>query len=249
MGNFIGIIIDAVIVAVSVLIVVTSRKRGAVKTIMSLLSGVAALLLSYAFTPVLSAYLKNKFFLEKFAKSIMDTVASLSSAGKDAAENVIYDVSRLVENSQFLSVVEKYGGDPDKIGDTLSAVTDTGYTAVEQVSYAVADPIAKAVSDVVAFGAIFVISLIVLKIVTLIVSAVFKLPVLKTLDKTLGGIFGIITAVLFVLVFAMVVNTVSDVLTGAASATFPENFPEKSLILRFLSKYNAVEALADFFSF
>ena len=103
----VGLIIDIIIVAVTVIMIVVSCKRGIVKTVMSLVSGVASLFLAYAFTPMLSAILKEKVFLRKFAEGITDTVASLSEAGKNAADKVMYDISGLMENSQFLSLLEK----------------------------------------------------------------------------------------------------------------------------------------------
>lgn len=247
--SLVGLIIDALIIVVAVLIVVSGRKRGAVKTIMSLVSGVASFLVACTFTPALSVWLQEKFFLDKLAQGIMKTVASLAQSGKDAAQNIIYDVSGLMENSQFLSVLEKYGADPDKTASTISGISDTTHAAVEKVSYAVAEPISKTVSDIAAFVVLFVLSLLVLKLITFVISKVFQLPVLRTLDRTLGLVFGVITAVFFILVFAMIINNVADILTTAAPATFPENFPEKSLILRFLSKYNVISYITEKISF
>ncbi|MDD6094992.1 MAG: CvpA family protein [Clostridia bacterium] len=247
--TLVGFVIDLIIVAVCLFVIFRSRKRGAVKTLMSLVSGIASLFVAYAFTPALSAFLKEKVFLEKLAESIMNTVASLAQSGVDAAQNAIYDVSKLIDNPQFLSVLDRYRADPGQTADMISGINDTSYAAVEKVSYAVAEPIAKVISDITAFALIFIVSLIVLKIVTMIVSAVFELPVLRTLDKTLGTVFGIVMAAFFVLVFAMIINNTADILTSAAPATFPKNFPQESLILRLLSKYNIIGIITEKISF
>lgn len=247
--SLVGLIIDALIIGVCILMIASGQRRGAVKTIMSLISGIASFLIACTFTPTLSVYLQEKIFLDKLAQSIMNTVASLAQSGKDAAQNMIYDVSGLMQNSQFLSVLDKYGADPDKTSQTISEINDTTHAAVEKVSYAVAEPISKTVSDIAAFALLFVLSLIVLKLITFVISKVFQMPVLRTLDRTLGLVFGIASAAFFVLVFAMIVNNFADILTTAAPTTFPENFPEKSLILRFLSKYNIISYITEKISF
>ncbi len=244
-----GIVIDAVIIAVCIIIVLINRKRGAVKSLMSLLSGIASLLIAYVFTPALSAFLKEKLFLDKLAQSIMDTVASLAQSGKDAAANVMYDVSGLMKDSQFLSVLERFRADPETTGKAIAGIGDSTHAAVEKVSYAVAEPISKAISDVVAFALIFIVSLIILKILTAIISAAFKLPVLKTLDKAAGTVIGIIAALFFVLVFAMIVNDLSDLIVGAAPSSFPNDIASQSLILRFLSKFNVISFLTEHIAF
>ncbi len=236
-----GIVIDIVIIAISLLIVFISRKRGAVKTVMSFVSGIASLLIAYVFTPSLSEWLQRNLFLDKLANSIMKTVASLAQSGKEA----VYDVSKLMEDSRFLSVLERFGADPAETGKTIAAISDKSHGAVEKVSYAVAAPISKTVSDITAFAVIFILSLIVLKIVTLIISGVFELPVLRDIDKTVGTVFGVISAVFFILVFAMIINNTAEVLTTAAPSTFPENFPEKSLILHTLAKYNVISFITE----
>lgn len=241
----VGLIIDIIIVAVTVIMIVVSCKRGIVKTVMSLVSGVASLFLAYAFTPMLSAILKEKVFLRKFAEGITDTVASLSEAGKNAADKVMYDISGLMENSQFLSLLEKYKADPAQTEDIISNMTDTGSGAVEKVSYAVADNLSETVSDITAFIIIFVVSLIVLKLLTLLICAVFKLPGLKEADKTAGLVLGIVTSVFFILVFSMMINNVSGLLTSISPSTFPENFADQSYILHFLSKYNVISFITE----
>ena len=244
-----GIITDALIIFITALIIIVSVKRGAVKTILTLVSGIASLLAAYAFTPMLSPYLYEKFFLSKMTASISDTVASLCESGKDAAENMVYDVSKLLGNSQFASLLEKYGGDPQKTENVISGISDSTRGAVDKVAESVASPISGIISDITAFLLIFVAALIVFKLITVVIGTVFKIPVLKTIDKTAGLIVGIAAALFFVLVFAMLVSTASEILTKTAPSSFPDDVAEHSLILRVLSKYNIITKITEALGF
>ena len=63
-----------------------------------------------------------------------------------------------------------------------------------EISKAIAAPSASAMSNVVSYFIIFVAALIILKIITIVLSAVFELPVLRTLNRTAGLVFGILCA-------------------------------------------------------
>ena len=236
-------ILDILIVVICVITIVISWKRGLFKSIMSLCSGVAALLVAYAFTPAVASFLKAKVFLSAIAGGVVDTLASMAKTGAEGAGAVVYDLSKLLENDQFLSILNQYGASSEKITEMIAAANDGSREAVEAVAYAVADPIASLLSRVIAFFGLFIVALIVLKLLTLVIGLFFKLPVLKQTDRTLGLVFGVFTALLFVWVFSAAVGNILGALSAIAPGTFDPAMLERSILLRFFATYNPVELI------
>ena len=231
-----GIIIDLAALIFVVLSIVFGVRRGAFKMLMSLVCVVTALLLSYAFSPTLSAKLYNGFFREKTADAITDTVASLCESGTDNEDNALYDVSLLKDDGQFISILEKFGADTDKVFGLIDEITETGRGAVVKISYSLSSGVAEKISDVTAFSLIFVVSVIILRIITAVVGIVFRLPILKTLNKSVGGVLGGAAALFFVAVCAVLLNCFSDTLSGMAG--WSQTLSEKSVVMNLASRIN-----------
>ena len=170
-----GLVFDAIVVIIAIIMIVTGYKRGLFKSIMTLISGIAALMLSYAFTPWLSDILNKKFFLNKLAGGITDTLASLSENGINTANEAMYDVSKLIGDSGFTSIAERYGSNNAASEKAISSISDSSHTAVEKAAEIVARPIATTVSDITAFIVIFVVSLVLLKVLTFLIDKIFKI--------------------------------------------------------------------------
>ena len=238
-------VLDIIIVALCVLTILVSYKRGFFKSVMSLCSGIAALLVAYTFTPQLALIVKEKFLLDKIAGGVVDTLASMARTGAEGAQNVVYDLSKLLENSQFLSILDQYGANSDAIKDLIQSTNDGSHAAVEQVAYAVADPIAGTLASIVVFIGLFLASLLVLRLVTWAIGIIFTLPVLRGVDKILGLVFGIVSALLFVWIFAMVAAAALDAIASVAPGTIDPDILEDSVLLKFFARYNPVEAITN----
>lgn len=236
-----GFILDIVLVAIMVICIVYGAKKGFFKSLMSLLSGICALLIALTFTPSLSAHLNERYILEPIAEGIETTF--LSIAEKDDGSG--YDKDLLMNDSQFMSLMEDAGYSEEAVEKELYVTDASDNAVIAYLAYTVAAPIAKTASDIFAFIILFVASLIILKIITLIISVFLKLPVLKELDVTLGLIFGIVSAVFFAFVFSMMASHLANALSTVAPGTFTKDFVEGSLILELFAKYNPVSALSD----
>ncbi len=238
-------ILDIVILALCVLTIFVSYKRGFFKSVMSLCSGIAALLVAYTFTPRLALIVKEKFLLDKIAGGVTDTLASMAKSGTDGTQTVVYDLSKLLENSQCLSILDQYGADSQAVTDLIHSVNDGSHAAVEEVAYAVSDPIAGTIANIIVFIGLFLTAILVLRLITWAIGAIFTLPVLRGVDKTLGLVFGVVSALLFVWIFAMVVAAALDAIASVAPGTVDPGILDDSILLKFFARYNPVEAIAN----
>ncbi len=238
-----GYILDIILVVIIIVSVVYGAKKGFFKSLTSLLSGIASLFVAYTFTPPLSNYIKDTFILDKVAKSLAKTFASIAESGTGSSESAAYDLTALFEDSQFADVVKRAGLSVQYFAETF---TDNTYDAVETCAYAVAEPLSKAVSEILAFSILFVVAFVVFKVLTSVVGLLFKLPILKDIDKNLGVIFGALCALFFVWVFAMSADSLFGALSAIAPSSFGSDITDNSILLGFFAKFNPISAITAF---
>ena len=235
-----GFVLDIILIAIMIICIVYGAKKGFFKIFASLCSGIAALLCAYTFTPPLSGYIKDKFILDKVAESIGNTFASIAESG-DGGDK-IYDISKLFGDSQFSAVAERAGISAE---DLSAFANQSSREAVEAVARAVAEPLARAVAEIVSFIIIFIVAFIAIRLAAMLIGLVFKLPVLRNVDKTMGVIFGIISALFFIWVFAASADTLVEALSGVAPSTFTSDMIDKSILIKFFAWFNPVGKLND----
>lgn len=239
-----GFVLDIILLAIGVGCIVYGWKCGFFKAFVSLVSGVCALLVAYTFTPSLAQFIKEKIVIDKVAGSITTTFASIAEAGKDSSERLIYDLKLLLESAQFSDTVKQCGADEEAVRTLVEATSANTLEAVESVSYAVAEPVSSALSSIIAFICIFIVALIAIRILTWVVGLVFKLPVLRELDRMMGFVFGIVSAVFFVWMFALCADTLVNVLSTVAPGSFSTEIIESSFLVEFFAKYNPISLLS-----
>lgn len=232
----INLLLDVLVIAVMAGSVIYGYKNGFVKSLMSLVSGVVSVFVAYTFTPMLSAWLNAKYILGAISKGIAETFASAAKTTGDVAGEIVYDLTKMFENPQINTIIERFGADAGAIEGVAGEADIVGYDIIERLAVSVAKPVANTVSTVLAFLLIFIGAVIVLKIVTAIVAAVFKLPVLKSMDKGLGLVSGIICAVFLGWVLSLAIEVALSALVTVAPGVVTENTFNNTIIVKFFAE-------------
>ena len=236
--------IDAIILIAAVIIIIVAAKKGLIRAVMGLVTSVASLILAYAYTPVLAGYIREKFLIDRITGNINETLKGWSL---DTASD-LYNLDRLVtsDNTDFASILNRYGVSIDKIADRLRGLVGVGETEVHSVAEEIASPTSTVLASVLAFLAIFIAAFLVLTLITKILNAIFKLPVLSGFNKVLGVLFGVVEAV-FV---AYILSIALSALVGALGAISPDLFgPDtvnNTIICRFFVEHNPFTWISDF---
>lgn len=227
-----GYILDAVILVIAAIIVIRSYKLGLIRSIMSLIKGIASFIAAYAFTPTVKEFIMDRFMLSSISSSIKSTLLSLSS-NSDGTYNLSKTFSEMPD--ALKQIVDRYGANGQQLTDMCKDVTTGNEEFVGKVSDLIATPVAEALSAIIAFVAIFIAAMLVLTIVTFLLDSVFKLPVLKAVNKTAGLVFGIIKALLFAFIIASIVSALSDTLRSVSPDIFGKII-DNSLVLKLCAK-------------
>ncbi len=236
----VSFVIDAILIIICIVVITLSFKRGFVKTVLSLVSSIAAVLISVVFTPTVSRMLYDKFMLSAITKGIRSTVNSLSSS--DTSEAIAEMLETMPE--ALSDMLERYKIDAKTVEGLLESAK-AGDASVQSISESIASPIASTISNVVAFAGCFIVALIILKILILIIDTVFKLPILNSVNKGAGLLLGAAIAVVIIFVY----SESAVQLVNALGAVSPEIFGEKvisdTIIVKFFSEHNIFIMIRD----
>ena len=207
-------IIDIILVAAIVIITLVASKRGFIRTVLDLVSGVAAFIGAR-----LLAHPVAVFLYDNVAKVPVTNflAAKYESAGNSLA-SVINNATSTLDflPEGVLAYVEKTG---IFNGEAISQEIMGSITTVEQLESVIAAPVVTAVLQLVSFGVLSVLLLIGLRIASVFISKVIKVSKLADkLNTILGAVFGLLEGCVYVFIIAVVISLLS--FTSETIATY-----------------------------
>ena len=239
-----SLILDIIIILVMVASVVYGYKNGFFQSVMSLISGFVSGIVAYTFSPALGAWLNEKFFLSAISKGIAETFASAAKTTTGVAGEIAYDINKMLDNPQIGSILERFGVEAGSIEELAAPSSNVGMDVIDSVAVKVATPVSGAVSSVCAFLLLFVGASLILKVFTIIMAGVFKLPVLKTMDKGLGLVAGVATALFFGWILSVAIEIALPPLTTIAPDVFTASTFDNTIIIKFFAENSPVDVFS-----
>ncbi len=225
-------VIDLIIIIVAVTAVWHGIAKGFVKSGMRFASIIIALICVFSFTTPVAAWLEESFVKQRVSSLTEDTLGSIVNAGAERLDidEVLSDrpesLSNFADRFKFdISDIEEY------YNDFLTNLTQSD--ALKALSDKIADPTASAISTVCAAIIIFLAVMIICAIATWLLELLCRLPVLKQLNKLLGGLFGVGSALLC----SWAIANISVGLINALETIRPELFNETVITGSFILKF------------
>lgn len=181
------LILDAAVVLIMLVVVINATRRGFISAVFKFLTTVASLGIAVSFYRTLGAFLDENFvraWLEARQVHLQEPLA-------------LPDVTKIFGENEFLSgIATRFG--VDLRGALLGDLLASGSSAAEEATGA----LSQVISNIIAFILIFIVSILVLKLASLLLSAVFKLPVLRSVNRALGFLLGLCEALLIAVVLS-----------------------------------------------
>ncbi len=230
-------IIDGILVVACVIIIVTSAKRGFVKTVLSLVSSIAAFLVAVTFSPALADMINAKFILPAISGNIEGTVSSLTDGTSEGLAELFTKMPDTLRE-----ILTRYGLGDSAVSD-IAASAASGESGIADVSGKIASPVATAISYAVAFLLLFVAAIIVLKLLVFIIDKIFKLPGLKTVNTLAGIVLGVIISVIFIFAYSFVAAKLTVALGSLSPNLFGQDTLDSTVIVKFFSEHNIVSVI------
>lgn len=176
---------DAVIVVIFLLFIILGVKRGFVRSVLDLVGTLAAMLVSMWFSGIAAQWVFSTFLQESLTRQIAEALQSAPAA--DAADAVLSVVPEILRGG-----LEAFGITSDAINQAVAGTSGQAAAAV----VAVLSPMVVSVLRGLFALVLFVFLLVIFRILSGVVCRIFRLPVLRQLDKGLGILLGVAQAAL-----------------------------------------------------
>lgn len=228
-----GILIDIILIAVVILSVWRGVKHGFVRSVMNIITFIAALLCGWYFTPYLASFYHEKFLLNKLSSDIYNAIDSLISSGIESI-----NLPRLFADKPdaFLEIIERYGADIGSLEQYFNSLNGKTGNITADISTRIAEPVSTGLSGILAFFSIFLLVILILKLVSFILDLIFKLPVLNAFNRVAGFVLGSVCGLAYAWILAVIIIAALPYLGMLFPEVFSQNTQTGSVLLDFFGK-------------
>ncbi len=235
-----SIILDVVLVVIFAAFIFAAAKKGFMLSLLELIAVVVALALAYQFSPVVAQAAYDGVVED----SLIETVEGQIDETFNAASSAVQAEVILEAMPDFMvSFASSVGVEFEQIKAQISSEKFSSENIATELVQKVAQPIVVGALTIVFFLLLACLLLFVLKIVAQLLAKVFKLPLVKTVNKALGGVLGACKGVV-VVVF---ICTVLQVLFSAGDNEIAKAVNE-SYVVGLLDNVNPfIKSLKDIF--
>ncbi len=197
-------VIDGILILILVATFFDGRRKGFFKMLFSLVATAVAVIMAYEYSAPIAEWV-NGAFVQKTAVNILaESISSHLSSGTqavlDAFPGYITEAAQ-VTGTSVSDVISD-------IGSSFDAVQ-----AAELIYAGIYSVIVFPILTVVAFIAIYAVSNVILSFGVNFLNNIFKLPVLKGLNKFFGGILGAVKGVVIVVILSMALVAFAPIIT------------------------------------
>ncbi len=176
--NGLSLAVSLILVAIFIGSVLDGRRKGFVRITLSLLSTIICGLVAAAFADPVATYIAENFVHESFVSGVS---LALSNAISDGSKNLAEALPEYI-----VTAVNNF--DAGLLSDISSSVNTA--ELAEKIYSAIESTVIIGILYLIAFFVIFAVCSFVMKFVISAIDKVFRLPVLKNLNKMLGTVVG-----------------------------------------------------------
>ncbi len=209
-------IVDIILLIVLFVMILAGIKNGFVRCVLSVVAFTLAFAAAVFLSEPAAQTVYDNFAKEPIESAIAERITDTGTA-QTAADSTQAVIDSLPE--AVVSAASSLGIDVSQLAEQAGNINLNTSDMAAELTDKVARPIALAVLKVLAFAVIFLILNLVLQIAVSVISRLFDLPVLKTFNRTLGGVLGAVKGLLLVTVLAILLDASTAFITNADFVT------------------------------
>lgn len=224
-------LLDLIIIAIAAFTIYFAAKNGFVKTAISAISFVLAIVVTSMFATPLANTLKET--------SIADTVETATTeAITNALINDPVGVEGLLDgkSEEFNKLLTLAQIDKSELAAWYESNIVNSDNGTSLIASRIAEPIVDIVATTVALIVLFIGTQIVLSIAAFFLNRVASLPILRTANKALGIVLGVVLALLRVCLFCFVMNLLIENSAFIGNDFISGLNPESTFLFEMFSK-------------
>ena len=231
-----SIILDLIVLAIIVITVLISAKRGFVRTAVELVGFIAAVFISFT----ISTPLANTTYDKIIEPSILSTVTSAANtvaddsaaAAVDGIWNRMPDWLKIGVERAGISKESLDGSITDNIGNGIQS-------AAESASQNVIKPAVTITLALVYQVISLIILLVAVKPLARLINKLFSFSIIGTANRVLGGVVGLPKGIIYAIAFCLVITLIVS-FTQNGFLIFTGEAMEKSLFFSFVNSLRLI---------
>ncbi len=231
-----SIILDLIVLAIIVITVLISAKRGFVRTLIELVGFIAAVFISFT----ISTPLANSTYDKIIEPSIISTVTSAVDTAADNSAAAAVDSFWNEMPGWIKGGIEKAGISKDSLGGSITANIGNGVqAAVESASQSVIKPAVTGSLALIYQVILLIILLAIVKPLAKLINKLFSFSVIGTANRVLGGVVGVPKGIIYAVAFCLLI-TLAVSFTQNGFLIFTGKAMEKSLFFSFVNSLRLI---------
>ena len=216
-----GIILDLVLIAIVLICIILTVKKGFVRSLVEVLGYILAIVIAFSVSGVAAEYIYDNMVEDVVIDSISTAIEENSEKALDSLPDYVVT---LLDQTDFDVENAILGGNSDAT------------TIAQQVSTDMLRPLAIGIFKTIISVLIFLVLMVVVKILARIINSFFKGAILGTANKVLGISLGSVKGLVFASIFSMIVYFVST-LSESDFLFFTSESIEASYITKYLIEF------------
>ena len=223
------IILDLILVAIIIVSVIISAKRGFVKVFVETVGFVAAVILAFTISTPLAELTYDKIIEPPVVKAAVNAAEDNAQADIKSALPEF-----LVDNKLFADTVDTFA---EKFNEHIS---DGAEIAVKTASRDVVRPITVKIIGLFYSIILLVILMIIVKFLAKLLNSLFSFSIVGTLNHILGGFVGVFKGIIISMIFCMIISLLIY-FTGKGIWIFSIENISNSFIFKFFTEFISIK--------
>lgn len=211
--EILSLVVDGILILIFVSLILDGRRKGFFKTVLSLVATAISVLIAYEYSAPLAEWANEAFVQKAAVNTFAEAISVHLSSGTQAIIDAIPDY--------IVKAAEAGGVTVSSAVSDISSSVDA-VQAAEQIYSGIYGILVFPILSVIAFIILYAIGNAVLSFGISFVNNIFRLPVLKGLNKLLGGVIGAVKGAVVLVILCTVLVVVSPILPEELSSAVNE---------------------------
>jgi uncharacterized membrane protein required for colicin V production len=198
-----SIILDVILLTVFVAFVFTAAKKGFMLSLLELIAVIVALTLSYQFSPVVAQAAYDNIVEEKLVLTVETEIdENLNISSSTAQAEMVLDSMP----GFMVSFASSMGIELEEVKAKITSETFSAENLATELVDKIAQPIVVTALTAISFLLLSAVLLFALKWIAQLLAKIFKLPLIGTVNKVLGGVLGACKGVMVIIFISTILK-------------------------------------------
>lgn len=230
-----SIILDLIVLAIIIITVLISAKRGFVRTTVELVGFIAAVFISFTISTPLADTTYDKIIEPSVVSSVASAADTAADNSAATVDNFWNKLPEWIKNG-----VEKAGISKDSLNGSISENIGNGaLSAAESASQSVIKPAVTSILSLIYQTIILIVLLALVKPLAKLINKLFSFSVIGTANRILGGAVGIPKGIIYAVAFCLIITLIVS-FTNNGFLIFNDETMEQSVFFSFVNSLRLI---------